>query len=1146
MQTLTKSLIPVLAAMCCFQLLASSAFGQSISGTLTGTVSDSSGAVIPGAHVTVKNEQSGDIRKTVTNNDGYFTIAAIPAGSYLLTVEATGFQNYELKALAFNGSDKRNVDAVLQVGTAAQAVEVLSAQDLVTPVDSGEKSSVLNTKQLQNLSVIGRSAAEFIKILPGMAQSGNGVENRPGFGGEVLGINGNGDGGHQSALGYYSANGTPVNSMDITADGSHVSDPGCNCATPVNPNTDMIQEFKVLTSNFSAENSKGPVVMNSIAKSGTRDFHGEGYLYARHFALNSNDALFNATGVGKPENKFYFPGGNIGGPVMIPGTRFNKNRDKLFFFTGFEYYYQQLDTGLLTARVPTDAFRGGDFSSLLPGTQLLFPGTTTPIPGNIIPKSSFDPGGSALINLYPKGNSNGAATGNNYVDSLNLGQNSYQSLSRVDYSISDNTKLFVRYNLQNELQQFPVSLWWRPEPSDQVPYPTPIGAHNQSQSISASLTHVFSPTLTNEFVFGYTYIDFPNSFNDPKKVDRTALGYPYQGLFKNGIKQIPSITAWGDEVAWLWNPGGFEFGNGNLFAIKHLQSYGDNLSKVWGTHTMKYGAYFEHVINNQPSNNYSNGELNFSHSAAGSSGNAYADMLLGYAANFDQQNFNVLHNEAYNIFEFFAQDSWKVTRKLTVDYGMRFQHLGQWYDRQGLGFAVYTPSTFVNDPNAFLPGISWNKRDKNIPLSGAPTRALFYAPRVGMAWDVFGSGKTVVRGGWGAYRYHTPQSTDGLDAPTGSYSSGIGNPAFLRDIEKLVPAALSTFQSSQTVLSNSDQQPLTYSYSFTISQRVGGGSVLEASYVGNQTKYLYESNFHNINAIPYGTLLNVPNANGVDINQYRPNKYYQSLNVGTPDIYSNYNGLQVSFNRQRGRFNFITNYTYSKALGVQGGSGLTTQGSVPNNLSLAANYGPLPFDRRHIFNAAYSIELPGPVHNNKVLEGVVNGWQLSGITQLQSGVSLQFNNGSSNFNLNTGPNTLPNGDSITSRTINGTDQIQVMPVLTCDPTKNLAAHQFINGACFALPTPGHNGPNILPELFGPAFFNSDLSLFKNFSFSENKKLQLRFSGYNFLNHPLYSFGHDNNLHLNFGANGTVADPTFGYATNKIGRRIIQLAIKFYF
>src|SRR5262249_45206243 len=161
----------------------------------------------------------------------------------------------------------------------SQKIEVTSAMDIVTPVDSGEKADVLQTKQLQDFSVVGRSAAEFIKILPGMAQSGNGVTNRPGFDGQVIGINGNGAGGHQSALGYYAANGTPTNSMEITADGSHVSDPGCNCATPVNPNTDMIQEMKVQTSNFSAENSKGPVVINTIAKAGTKDFHGMGYLY---------------------------------------------------------------------------------------------------------------------------------------------------------------------------------------------------------------------------------------------------------------------------------------------------------------------------------------------------------------------------------------------------------------------------------------------------------------------------------------------------------------------------------------------------------------------------------------------------------------------------------------------------------------------------------------------------------------------------------------------------------------------------------------------------------------------------------------------------------------------------------------------------
>ena len=251
----------------------------------------------------------------------------------------------------------------MKVGSTAETVSVSAVTDLIVPVDSGEKSATLTTSQLQDFSVVGRSAAEFIKIMPGFAVASTGTENRSNFSGENIGINGNGDGGSQSALnGAYNVNGLPGASLDITADGAHVSDPGCNCATPVNPNTDMIQEFKVLTSNFSAENQKGPAVIQSVAKSGTQDFHGTGYLYARHHALNSNDWLNNRSGAPKPNNKYFFPGGNIGGPVQIPGTDFNKNRDKLFFFTGYEHYFQTLDTGLLRATVPTEAMRGGNFS----------------------------------------------------------------------------------------------------------------------------------------------------------------------------------------------------------------------------------------------------------------------------------------------------------------------------------------------------------------------------------------------------------------------------------------------------------------------------------------------------------------------------------------------------------------------------------------------------------------------------------------------------------------------------------------------------------------------------------------------------------------------------------------------------------------
>ncbi len=346
------------------------------------------------------------------------------------------------------------------------------------------------------------------------------------------------------------------------------------------------------------------------------------------------------------------------------------------------------------------------------------------------------------------------------------------------------------------------------------------------------------------------------------------------------------------------------------------------------------------------------------------------------------------------------------------------------------------------------------------------------------------------------------------------------------------------------LLASDDQQPLTYSYSFTISQRLPGATALELSYVGNQSKYLYESQFHNVNAVPAGTLLKVPGANSADYNAYRPNSYYQDVNIGRNDAYSNYNGLQIGFNRQRGRYTYMLNYTYSKAIGVSGGSGLG--GNVANKLDINQNYGPLSFDRRHIFNAAYSLELGNPVRNNPVLKAAVNGWQLSGITQFQSGVNLQANNGSVNFTLSVPASSLPNGDSLSARTVSGSESLTLMPVLTCNPAQGLKNRQYINPACFALPSPGNNGGYVMPEMFGPSFVNSDLSLFKNFSFSEARKLQFRFSGYNFINHPLWSFGHDNNLNLSFGPDGKVNNSNFGYVTNKVGRRVISMAVKFYF
>src|SRR6266498_2899240 len=429
-----------------FALLATAAWGQGIFATLTGVVTDPSQSVVSSAKVTLRDVGSGSVRETVTNADGYYTFASVPVGTYALRVDAQGFKGHKEDQIALGGGERRNVNVTLQVGAASETIEVTGLQD-VTPVDSGEKSYTLSTKELENFSNIGSNAANYISVVPGFSIS-DGTGNKASYTGQTIGINANGDSGSQSPLNNnFSYNGLKNNSLDIVADGAHVSDPGCNCDTPVNPNSDFLQEFKVLTSNFSAENQKGPALITSVTKAGGSAFHGGAFFSARNAALNANDWLNGHQGLTKPENKYYYPGATISGPVLIPGTNFNKNRDKLFFFAGFEYFYQRLDTGLLQATVPTDRERLGDFSAaalaeeggannktasggppgqLTPTAISLFGGTQVPAntPGCT---NCIDPNMQALMSLFPRPNANPDLTnGFNYVQAQIFNQNNKQ------------------------------------------------------------------------------------------------------------------------------------------------------------------------------------------------------------------------------------------------------------------------------------------------------------------------------------------------------------------------------------------------------------------------------------------------------------------------------------------------------------------------------------------------------------------------------------------------------------------------------------------------------------------------------------------------------------------------------------------------
>ena len=1242
-------------------------YAQQTSATLNGTVLDATGAVIPEAKVSLKNEASGDLRNGVSNGDGYFTFAAIPPGRYTLTVSKEGFSTWEAKGVVLESADRKLITNIgLKPSTTNETITVEAAAGQITPVDSGEKSTTINEHILNNVAIVGQNAAEFIKIMPGMAFSG-GTLNQSSYAAsdERTGT---------GPVGSFSANGQRLGALDITSDGAHIIDPGCNCGQAMNTNADFTSELKVMTSNFGADEAKGPVTISAIGKSGGSQFHGELFTYNRYFAANANDPLNGSFGnlpngqavAPKARTKYFYPGGNISGPVI---------KDKLFFFFGMEYYKQDVDNGIYEADVPTAAMRAGDPnafnalrsnpvngngcnyitenfdptkpagqqysankhtencyvsdlngygistwagnvgathdsngnpigppSSLVNYVMHTYPdGTTQWWPTGVLANGAVTQNGQILAGVYPLPNIdpttivNGQELKYNYVNAQTRFSNMLQERGRVDYNFSDSMKLYVSYNHQHDNAENSLDVLWTGNgqswASPTTPYPSPLVESTTSHVVSANLTKIFSPTLTNELIFTYTYLNLPNQFQDPNKVNRTGLGLNYNLLFNHpnpGGLIFPQLTGWGDGVTNMLNSG-FEL-NGVVFAKKTLPSVADNVFKVWGTHTTKFGFYWERAWNSQPSQGDVNGALQLAPWAANTTGNAYADLLAGQTATYEETNYNVTPAFRYLAEEFYGTDSWKLSRRLTLDYGLRVSHLGPWVDSTGYGFGAWYPNLFASNQGGTVsgltfPGIEWNKVHSSTPLSGSSSRTFFYNPRVGFAWDLRGNGNTVLRGGYGMYHFHDEQNVQ-----NGAY--GVVRGSFAVDIPNATLASLSpallasngfTPPGNVTALDPTDnQEPRTQNYSFTVAQRVPWKSLLEIAYVGSKSDYLsnYNNNFDKINALPIGAMFTSNQCGGPcgwstsgnygnALNATRPfamtpgglTGYGQNLKIIDHKMYSNYNSLQVTWNKQSGPVTFLTNYTYSKALGIRGENGSQTG----DPFSLRNNYGTLPSDRRHIFNVAYVYALPTLHDGNSIVKGAANGWQVSGIVQYQSGADIQaaiVNN--ANFSYagmipaNTtflGTNSGATPITANQQNILGTNDVPLMPVLTCNPTTGLHHNQFLNPNCFAgTVTPGVEGPYVIPTGAGPGFFNTDLSLFKNFTFgkSESKKLQFRFSGYNFLNHPLLTFvKNDPNLslgyHFDATANAVVLNsPNFGTANNKTGHRILQGAIKFTF
>lgn len=1176
--------IALVVALALILSLPPAAMAQQASGSMSGTITDATGAVIPNAKVVLKNEATNATRETVSNASGIFNLPAIQPGTYTVTVSVQGMQTWERRQIAMvQGSILTLGTVTMQIASTTEQIQVVSASEVVVPVDSGHISQTLNKQMVEDLSIVGRNAAELIKIMPGMAMAA-GLNNSM--------WNSYTTASNTGPIGSFSAGGTqPNGAMTMTSDGANLLDPGNQGTQTANMNQNQMQEVSILSSAYGAEYAKGPITFQGIGKSGGAQFHGGGYLYARDGTFNAVDAYSKSQGGTPLSDRFYYPGGDLGGPVLIPGTKFNKNRDKLFFYTAYEYMKQQPAGSLNNYFVPTDEMKAGNFSrsyldSLGPGfAAARSAGNVTPggnatsqdgieFPGGMIPKSMIDTNMAKYMSLFPKPNVNPVSNpvGANYQYFVGPPQNRWEFRVRGDYNISEKTKLFFSWNRQEEQTESPISIWWSIGGS--LPYPSNQVATQKSDIYSANLVHVFSPTLTNEFVFASAKFLNPIKLSNPDAVNPEKLGFQMTGLFKNPYTpMIPNTYGWSNAaVGFATYPYGAPWpaGGENAFGkLSQTPNISDNITKVAGKHTLKTGFYWDFARNNQSGGGLDSspqGSIAFENWGARSTGNPLADMVMGRPTQLSQMLSAPVSDFKYYQYSFYVSDQWKASRRLSLTMGMRFDHMGNWFPEDHPGLAVWDPMRYNNTSAAGAwSGMVWNEIDKSIPKSGFKSRPFFYEPRFGFAYDIFGEGKTVLRGGAGLYRYQiafNSVSATAYSAPinvpnlTTTWGCCVGLNSFNQYSPSLGTPGLGS-SINGVLAKDDDRTPYTWTYNFTISQRAPWRSVVEVQYSGNRSEdMMLRGPLSNVNLIPMGAFFRAnpktgvvgnPADSGFQANDYYPLANYTGMTLVSHGSYSNYNALILTWQKQSGRVTYTTNYTFSKVLGIRDNQTDNGQGAgnTLDPFNFRNNYGVLGWDRTHIFNSAYVVNLPDFVSGNKFAKGAVNGWVVSGITQMQSGAPLQpHTQGTLNAQWP--------GDFSNQRYL-GTNAVNLLPRLTCDPRSNLSDGQYFNPNCFAPPTGGVNGDVIWPYIKGPAFFNSDLAVYKRFNISEKQKVELRFSAFNFLNHPLPQFnaGGNSDILLNFNNNGALSQTnvnknTTGTPMFKVGRRVVEFTLKYNF
>ncbi|HEX6821468.1 MAG TPA: TonB-dependent receptor [Candidatus Sulfotelmatobacter sp.] len=1139
-------------------LFAAQAVAQS-EATIVGTVTDPSGAAVANASITVTNLDTGLSRTINTSGDGQYVVPDLRIGRYNVRAAAAGFKTTEQQNITLQVGDRARVDLKLAVGSAQEQVTVEAAA-IAVQADTGEISSVITGQQLSQLATNGRSMYSLISLTPG-ASSGQGDFQIP----TPVGGDAN-----------VSFNGMRQSHNLYLLDGSESSDRGGAGGSDVMPSMDAIAEFRQMTSNYSAEYGlSSAATMTAVIKGGTKQYHASGWEFLRNDALDARN-YFNPAPQKVAELRFHTFGFNVGGPVD-----FWAKEHKTFFFYNMEW--RRLIQGqTLTQTVPSTDWYGGTLPASIPITvpsaanidpSVLFRNCGgvapagivqgTPFPGNAIPSCMIDPNSTALLQkgIFPA--NNGLSGGQPaFLGGNNVPTNVKEEIVRIDHQFSSKFSVFGHYLAEQIAQNFGTSMW----SGDNVPTASNTFG-NPSYSAVIHTTYVISPTLLNEVAFNY-------NGNRIAILPTGVLGRPdnftSNRIFSgpNNDNRIPEIHLAGynntdyTNASWPWR------NKADDYQIR------DDISWTKGAHQIKMGGSWAIYKKIQDLFGNTQGSFTFNNNFTG---NDFADFLLGAASGYnelavqDSGKWNAVSWAAY------VQDNWRVNNRLTLNLGLRWDgvphtyeannRMGNFYpnlydpaaapifaDAAGNNIAPNSPGLGTS-PNPILAGTQFYLNGIGIPgkTPGVPKGLVqnhwaAFGPRLGFAYDLTGSGKTILRGGFGTM-YERIQGNDMYNAgPNVPFSTNINFSNVLVEdpgtqLSNGQPLVAPITVASITGLDNvNNKLPVSYQYSFGVQQALSSRTVLALQYVGNQNRdqnaYL-ETNLPDLNTQIPALFAN----NNADYNKRVQYLGFHSIRQTENVQKSHYNGFQAELHSQiRRDLQLQAAYTLSRAIDpATGNNGVGDLNNFDNPYNLNYDNGPSGLDRTHIafVNFIYDIPLLRD-SSNKLLKSTVGGWQVSGIVTLTSGAPIHISEGGIQ-NCAQGVNNDP---TKCAGSLNGTGNISsIIPNADNRPNINgsvgypKTVKSWFNASAFSPTVAGTWGNLPFNAIRGPGRQNWNLALFKSFVFSESRgsKLEFRAEFFNAFNHTEFR-----------DVSRTFTNGDFGAVTSAHDPREIQLGLKLYF